>query len=220
MEDVLVKIQEGIKKGETQYVMEQTELALKCGIGTDYIIKHAIQPPFKEIGIKMRKGELFITDVLISSRAVHAAMYVLNPILTHYNGYIKGTIVIGTVAGDLHDIGKNLVIMSLRGSGFNVVDLGVDVTKEAFVESIYKYNPDILGISALLTTTVPEIKNTLEYMKEKGVRNSVKVMIGGAPVTLDFAKSVKADVYTQDMFQVVDAAEDLVNNRIGLYTIK
>ena len=220
MEDILLKIQNGIIGGKTQYVMEQTELALKYGIRTDSIIEEAIQPPFKEMGSRMRKGDILITDVLVASRAAQAAMYILNPIISNHKGNIEGTIVIGTVAGDLHDIGKNLVIMMLRGNGYNVIDLGVDVTKEAFVEAIDKYKPDILGISALLTTTVPEIKKTLEYMKEIGIRDNVKVMIGGAPVTLDYAKQVMADAYTQDMFQAVQAANDLMNNQIGRYTIK
>lgn len=157
MDDILEQIQKGIYKGDTKYVIDRTELALRYGISLEEIMKDALFPPMKILGEKLRTHEIFIPDVLKASRAMHAALYVLRPIISHSSSAPKGLIVIGTVAGDLHDIGKNMVSMMLSGHGYTVVDLGIDVTREQFAEAVIKYQPDILGLSALLTVTVPEM---------------------------------------------------------------
>lgn len=219
MDDILTQIEDSIYEGKTEYVIDRTGLALKYGISTDEIIKKAMLPPMKRLGEELRSGEMFIPDVLKASRAMHAAIYVLKPLIAHYNGGLKGTVVIGTVAGDLHDIGKNMVVMFLRGNGFNVIDLGIDVTKEQFAQAIRQYKPEVLAMSALLTTTMPEFKNVVQYLKEVGLRNSVKITVGGNPVTAEYAHEAGVDAYSGNMFEAAEAVEDLVNNRIGKYSV-
>jgi 5-methyltetrahydrofolate--homocysteine methyltransferase len=219
MKDILAIIQNAIYEGDAQSAKEITETALKIGYSTDAIIKQALFPPMKEMGEKLKNGEIFIPEVLMSSRAMHASMYALSPIISHHKGMQKGVVVVGTVAGDLHDIGKNLIAMILRGSGFTVIDLGIDVTKEEFAKAIKPYRPDILAMSALLTTTMCELKNVIDYLSDKGIRSPVKIMVGGAPVTFDYAREIKADVFTNDMFQAVEAAEDLINHEVGKYSV-
>jgi methanogenic corrinoid protein MtbC1 len=220
MYDILKQIRDGIYKGNTDYVISKTELALKYGISTDEIIESAMLPPMKEMGDKLATGEIFIPDVLKASRAMHAAMYVLRPLISHYNGNLKGMVVIGTVAGDFHDLGKNMVAMFLRGYGFNVIDLGIDVTKEDFAGAIRRYNPDVLAMSALLTTTMPEFRNVHEYLIQEGLRSQVKITVGGNPVTLEYARETGADAYSSNMFEAAQAVDDLVNNRIGQFAIR
>jgi methylmalonyl-CoA mutase cobalamin-binding domain/chain len=147
-------------------------------------------------------------------------MYVLRPLISHYNGNLKGMVVIGTVAGDFHDLGKNMVAMFLRGYGFNVIDLGIDVTKEDFAGAIRRYNPDVLAMSALLTTTMPEFRNVHEYLVQEGLRSQVKITVGGNPVTLEYARETGADAYSSNMFEAAQAVDDLVNNRIGQFAIR
>lgn len=219
MKDVIVGIQKAIYDGNAQFAKEVTEKALKIGYSTDSIVKEALFPPMKEMGEKLKNGEIFIPEVLMASRAMHACMYVLDPIISHYRGGQKGVVIIGTVAGDLHDIGKNLVVMMLRGSGFTVIDLGIDVTKEEFGNAVRHYKPNILAMSALLTTTMCELKNVIDYLAERGIRSLVKIMVGGMPVTSDYAREIKADVYTNDMFQAVEAAEDLIGKKVGKYSV-
>ena len=218
MEDILQELEEVIYSGDAQAAKSATEKALHLGYSTQSIVDKALLPSMKEMGEKLRRGDVFIPEVLMASRAMHAAMYALKPIISHYTGRRKG--VIGTVAGDLHDIGKNLVSMLLSSRGFTVIDLGIDVTKEEFLESIQNYHPDIVALSALLTTTVPELKNIIDYITEAGVRPQVSIMVGGAPVTAKYAKEIKADVYTNDMFEACEAAEELIQRRISKYTLK
>lgn len=219
MEDYLKAIQEAVYSGDAQASKNATEKALHMGYSTETIIDKALLPPMKEMGDKLGTGEIFIPEVLMSSRAMHAAMYSLQPIISHYNGRHKGVVVIGTVAGDLHDIGKNLVSMLLSGKGFTVIDLGIDVTKEEFLAAIKRHHPDILALSALLTTTMPELKNIIDYIVEEGLRPQISIMVGGAPVTVKYAREIKADVYTDNMFEAAEAAEELMQRRISKYTV-
>jgi methylmalonyl-CoA mutase cobalamin-binding domain/chain len=219
MDDILTQIRDGIYRGKTDYVIDRTELALKYGISTEEIIKEAMLPPMKQLGEELRSGKIFIPEVLKASRAMHAAIYVLKPLISHYNGGLRATVVIGTVAGDLHDIGKNMVVMFLRGSGFNVIDLGIDVPKEEFAKAIQQYKPEVLAMSALLTTTMPEIKNVIDYLKKIGLRDQVKITVGGMPVTAKYAHEAGADAYSSNMFEAAEAVDDLVHNRIGKYSV-
>ena len=217
-EDILVQIQNGIYKGDTKYVINRTELALRYGISLEEIMKDALFPPMKVMGEKLKSHEIFIPDVLTSSRAMHAALYVLRPIISHSNSVPKGLVVIGTVAGDLHDIGKNMVTMMLTGHGYTVIDLGIDVTKEQFAEAIINYQPNILAMSALLTTTMPEMQNVIEYLESQGLRDRVKITIGGSPTTMDFAKEIHADAYSETVFEAIEAVDDLMAGKIGIHS--
>lgn len=219
MEKVLQALQQAIENGETQMAMNKTKEALNQGLRTDKIIQTAINPAFKDLGQKMFDGEIYVTDVLMASRAAHAALYVMEPIISRSTGTSKGLVAIGTVAGDLHDIGKNLVIMMLQGSGYTVIDLGIDVPVETFVEAVKTDKPDVLALSALLTTTLPELDATVAALAEAGLRPQVKVIVGGAPVTAEYAGRIKADAYANDLFEATEAVADLVNNRIGKYTV-
>lgn len=219
MEEILDQLQEAIENGETQKAMNKTKDALNMGLRTDKIIKTAINPAFRDLGQKIFDGEIYVTDVLMASRAAHAAMYVMEPIISRSTGQTKGIVTIGTVAGDLHDIGKNLVIMMLQGSGYTVIDLGIDVPVEDFVEAIRTHKPDVLALSSLLTTTLPELDATLEALVEAGLRSQVKVIVGGAPVTREYAARIKADAYANDLFEASEAVGDLVKNRIGVYAV-
>lgn len=217
-DDILKQIQNGIYKGDTKYVIDRTELALRYGISLEEIMKDALFPPMNVLGEKLRTHEIFIPDVLKASRAMHAALYVLRPIISHSSSSPKGLVVIGTVAGDLHDIGKNMVSMMLSGHGYTVIDLGIDVTKEQFAEAIVKYQPDILALSALLTTTMPEMQNVIEYLKKKNLRDQVKITIGGSPTSMDFAQEIGADAYSANVFDCIEAVNDLVSGRIGVHS--
>lgn len=219
MEKILIELQQAIENGETQIAMNKTKEALNHGLRTDKIIQTAINPAFKDLGQKMFDGEIYVTDVLMASRAAHAAMYVMEPIISRFSGATKGIVAIGTVAGDLHDIGKNLVIMMLQGSGYTVIDLGIDVPVETFIDAVKTHKPDVLALSSLLTTTLPELDNLMETLVEQNLRSQVKVIVGGAPVTAEYAGRIKADAYANDLFEATEAVGDLVNNRIGKYAV-
>lgn len=220
MEDILGQIQKGILSGDTKYVIDRTEMSLRYGISIEQILREALFPPIQLLGEKLRTHEIFIPEVLKASRAVHAALYVLRPIISHSSDKMKGLVVIGTVAGDLHDIGKNMVVMMLMGHGYTVIDLGIDVTKERFADAIINYKPNVLALSALLTTTILEIKNVIDYLEERGLRDQVKITIGGAPTTMDFAREIGADAYSDTVFDVLGAIDDLMAGRRGKYSAK
>lgn len=218
MDDILQQIKKGILKGDTKYVIDRTELALRYGISLDEIMKVALFPPMKLLGEKLQTHEIFIPDVLKASRAMHAALYVLRPIISHSSSAPKGLVVIGTVAGDLHDIGKNMVTMMLTGHGYTVIDLGIDVTKEQFAEAIVNYQPNVLAMSALLTTTMPEMQSVIEYLESQNLRDKVKITIGGSPTTMQYAQEIGADAYSKNVFDAIDAVDDLVADRIGIHS--
>jgi 5-methyltetrahydrofolate--homocysteine methyltransferase len=163
-----------------------------------------------EVGKDFRAGDLFIPEVLMSAKAMHAGMAVLRPLLAESGALSPAKIVIGTVTGDLHDIGKNLVGMMLEGAGFEIIDLGTDVSPEKFVEAVRAEGADLVGMSALLTTTMPSMKATIEALTEAGLRDRVKVIVGGAPVTASFAEEIGADAYAPDAASAVDTARSLV----------
>jgi len=219
MDKLFIDLKEAIINGQTQTAMDKTKLLLRQGVGVHEIIKKATDPSFKELGKKMQNGEIAIPDVLMSARAMLAVMYVLEPIIARNKGFAKGIIVIGTVAGDLHDIGKKLVAMLLKSRGYTVIDIGIDVTKEAFVEAVKKYKPDVLAMSSLLTMTLVEFKNVMEALKENGLRSKVKVIVGGAPVNIKYAKEIGADAFASDAFEALEAVDDLIYNKIGKYSL-
>ncbi len=198
-----------ISEGNVEDVKKLTQEALDSGEKAESILKDGLLPAMDQIGIKFKNNEIYIPEVLIAARAMHAGMAILKPILSESTTARSVKVVVGTVKGDLHDIGKNLVVMMLEGGGFDVVDLGIDVSPDKFVEAIKKHQPQVVGMSALLTTTMRVMKDTIEAIQEAGLRKQVKAIIGGAPVTERFAKEIGADGYAPDAASAVDLARSL-----------
>lgn len=208
--DIIKEIQLGVMKGNAQLVKEKTEFALHQRINPEIIIEKGLVEPMNEIGKSFRTGENFVPEVLRASRAMHAGLYILRPILCREHRYSRGIIVIGTVAGDIHDIGKNLVAMLLESTGYTVIDLGIDVPVEGFIDAIYKYEPDILALSALLTTTMGSQRDIMKKIREEGLDEKIKVIVGGGPVTHDYAKAIGAHGYAKDLFETIDLVDKLI----------
>jgi 5-methyltetrahydrofolate--homocysteine methyltransferase len=175
------------------------------------LLDNALLPAMEVVGQRMKSGECFIPEVLLSARVMQGALDILKPNLAEGEGSSLGTVVIGTVEGDLHDIGKNLVGMMLSGGGFDVVNLGTGVTTEQFVKAVKEHDATIVGMSALLTTTIPRMKETIDALAEAGLRDKVKVMIGGAPVTQAFADEIGADGYGPNAGSAVERAKALID---------
>jgi len=199
-----------LSQGKTDEVKKLTQEALDGGESPEAILKQGLIQAMEQIGVRFKNGDIYIPEVLIAARAMHAGMAVLKPILSKSNTSMVGKIVIGTVKGDLHDIGKNLVIMMLEGGGFEVVDLGVDVPPEKFMRSIDEHHPQVVAMSALLTTTLKEMKNTIDALKQAGLKDRVKTIVGGAPLTERFAREIGADGYASDAASAVDVVKSLL----------
>jgi 5-methyltetrahydrofolate--homocysteine methyltransferase len=210
--DLLEKISEELQNGNFVDVPRLTQEALDRGIAPAVILSDALVAGMDVVGEKFRRDELFMPEVLIAAKAMQAAMTVLRPKLIETGAKTAGTIVIGTVQGDLHDIGKNLVGMLFEGAGYQVIDLGVDVTPARFIEAVKTQRPEIVGLSALLTTTMPRMREVIESLLEAGLRGRVKVMVGGAPVTDKFARDIGADGYTPDAASAVEMARALTKS--------
>ncbi|GAI93687.1 unnamed protein product, partial [marine sediment metagenome] len=174
------------------------------------ILNNGLMPGMNVVGKKFKANEMYIPEVLVAARAMHASMDVIKPLLIESDAPTRGNVVIGTVQGDLHDIGKNLVAMMLEGGGFTVIDLGVDVSAERFVEEAKKNNANIVGMSALLTTTMTGMKEVVEIFRADAKVKDVKVIVGGAPLTQEYADSIGADGYAPDAASAVDLATDLL----------
>lgn len=181
-----------------------TEVALGNGIAPNDILEQGLLKPLGILGEKLKNNQVFIAEVIVVSRAVHAGLHVLEPYLEKGDVSKRDIVVIGTVAGDLHDIGKNLVAMTLASLGWEVIDLGIDVYPEDFVEAVEKYKPEYVAISAMLTTTINEIGNVLDALEDAGLRRSVKVIIGGNPITSDFCFTVGADGTCREVSEIGD----------------
>jgi 5-methyltetrahydrofolate--homocysteine methyltransferase len=199
-----------LSQGKMEEVKKMIEEGLNEGGSAEDILKEGLISSMDRVGAKFKDGEIYIPEVLMAARAMHAGMAVLKPILSKSATALSGKVIIGTVKGDLHDIGKNLVMMMLEGGGFEVVDLGTDVPTSKFVESIKQYQPQVVGMSALLTTTVMEMKNTIRAIEKAGLANRVKTIVGGAPVTETFAKEIGADGYAPDAASAVDVVKSLI----------
>ena len=198
-----------LSQGKMDEAKRLTQEALDQGASVENILKGGLIQAMERIGVKFKNGEIYIPEVLIAARAMHSAMAVLKPILAKSPGVLAGKLIIGTVKGDLHDIGKNLVSMMMEGGGYEVIDLGIDVPADKFVEAIKTHRPQVVGMSALLTTTMTEMKNTLQAIEAAGLRNQVKTIIGGAPVTERFAKEIGADGYAPDAASAVELVKSL-----------
>ena len=212
--DAMIRIQEIAEKlvlGESEEVRELVKIALGEKVDVEKILKEGLIAGMNEVGERFKKNEMYIPEVILSGRCMKSAMEVLKPILAGKHVGSLGTVVMGTVRGDLHDIGKNLVNMMLEGAGFEVIDLGVDVPEGRFVEAVKEKRPNIVGMSALLTTTMPAMKEVIKALQDSGVRDRVKVMVGGAPITEEFVAKIGADGYARDAGSAVDKAKELLN---------
>lgn len=206
---VLEEIKKALKDGEISKVKELTHAALDEGIAVKTVLDTLIKAMDK-IGEKFKKNELFIPEVMISAKAMHAGLNILEPHLSKSGIKPVGKIGIGTVKGDLHDIGKNLVAMMFKGAGFQVFDLGIDVPVEKFIDTVKNKDINIIAMSTLLTTTMGVMKEVLDKLRKEGLLKKVKTMVGGAPVTEPFAKSIGADGYAKDASSAVDKARELI----------
>ena len=184
--------------------------ALAAGLNPEAILKDGLIAAMGEVGRLFEENEYFVPEMLVAARAMQGGLAILKPHLAAGGSISAGKAVVGTVKGDLHDIGKNLVAMMLEGAGFEVIDLGTDVTPDKFVKAVIEHKPHVIGMSALLTTTMPSMSGTVKALQEAGVRDQVKVMIGGAPVTDGFARQIGADGYSPDASSAVRLAKSLV----------
>jgi 5-methyltetrahydrofolate--homocysteine methyltransferase len=210
--DVITRLRAAVLEGDATAAAAIADEGLAGGVAAATLLDTALMPAMEEAGKLFESGEFFVPDLLVTARAMKAAMERLEPTFADQPRVSAGRVAIGTVAGDLHDIGKNLVATMLRGSGFEVVDLGVDVKPARFVEAA-KSGVDVVGLSALLTTTMGSMRTTLEALEQAGVRRQVKVMVGGAPVTRAFAESIGADGQCDNAGGAVALARDLVARR-------
>jgi corrinoid protein of di/trimethylamine methyltransferase len=206
-EDLFLQMQDDLYDGLKDEVVTETQEALRRGFTPQQILDRGLVAGMEIVGIDFRDGILFVPEVLMAAKAMKAAMELLRPLLTETGVRRIGTMVIGTVKGDIHDIGKNLVGMMMEGAGLEVINLGISVDVEKFLEAIDAHNPDILGMSALLTTTMPYMKVVIDTLAAKGLRDRIFVMVGGAPVTEGFAEEVGADAYGADAAVSVEIAK-------------
>ncbi len=203
-------IRTGIMDGDMPLVQEMVQAALDEGTSAADLLTKGLIPAMGEVGRLFEEGEYFVPEMLIAARAMKAGLAILKPRLVDEDVKPVGKVSAGTVKGDLHDIGKNLVCMMLEGAGFEIVDLGTDVSPEQFVNSVTEQGVDVICMSALLTTTMPNMKNTVDALVEAGIRDDVKVMIGGAPVTHAYADEIGADGYAPDASRAASLAKELV----------
>jgi len=202
-----------ISQGKMEDTKKLTEDSLNKGESIEAVLKEGLIAAMDHIGHRFKNGEIYIPELLIAARAMHAGLAVLKPILSKSTGILAGKVIMGTVKGDLHDIGKNLVTMMLEGGGFEVVDLGIDVSADKFIEAVHTHQPQAIGISALLTTTIIEMKNTIQAIEKAGLRKKVKIIVGGAPVTDKFAKEIDADGYAPDAASAVEVVKSLLPSK-------
>ena len=210
---IIEEISEYLQKGRAKNVKALVQQALDEGIDAKTLLDEGLLSGMMTVGARFKRNEVFVPEVLVAARAMNAGMAILEPRLVEIGNEPVGRAVIGTVKGDLHDIGKNLVAMMLKGAGFEVCDLGVDVEPEAYLAKAEEIGADIIGMSALLTTTMPGMKNLIDLLEEKGLRDKYIVMIGGAPVNESFAQEIGADYYTPDAASAAETARDAVMNR-------
>lgn len=198
MSVVLDYVKESVIAGDDEKILKDVQMAIDMKEVPLSIINDGLIAGMNEVGVRFKAGDMFVPEVLMAAQAMHAGVALVQPLIAEGDMPNKGTIVIGTVKGDLHDIGKKLVAMMFDSNGYKVIDVGFDVPTEKFVEAVKEHNADFVGMSALLTTTMLEMKTVIEALEAAGLRKQVKVLIGGAPVTADFAKEIGADAYAPD----------------------
>jgi len=207
MSDILSTMSTMIIEGNFVDIVDSTNQALEEGLSAEEILNKGLMPGMDHVGVEFKAGNMFVPEVLRSAKTMQESMEILRPLLVESGAETTGKVVLGTVKGDLHDIGKNLVGMMCEGAGFEIVDLGKDVEPEAFVAAVKEHKPQILGMSALLTTTMRAMERTIKALEEAGVRDTVKIMIGGAPVTQDFANQIGADGYAANAASASEMAK-------------
>ena len=207
---LLEDLRKSVIEGDQNSAQDQVRQALTENIPPERILTDGLISAMSEVGRMFEEGEFFVPEMLVSARAMKAGLAILRPSLAAANIRAIGKVVIGTVQGDLHDIGKNLIGMMLEGAGFEVIDLGVDVTPEKYVAAVQEHHPDLIGCSALLTTTMPRMQDIILALQAAGLRNTVKVMIGGAPVTEQYAREIGADFYAPDAASAAQGARKLL----------
>jgi len=206
----LNNVSEALQRGDAEKVGELVKKALEEKLTPKEILENGLIKGMDIIGAKFKKNEVYVPEVLIAARAMHAGMDILRPKLVETGVKNIGKVAIGTVKGDLHDIGKNLVKMMLEGAGFEVIDLGTDVSEDKFVEAVKVHQPNIVGMSALLTTTMVNMPEVIKALEAAGLRDKVKIMIGGAPITQNYADQIGADGYSPDAASAVDSAKSFI----------
>lgn len=211
MREHLDKIKEAVINGKHAEIESLVQAAIEENADLDQIINDAMIAAMDIVGRKFAQNEIFIPEMLVAAVTMKKGLDIIKPLLKSGEIKSRGTIIMSTVKGDLHDIGKNLVVMMLQGAGFDVIDLGVDINTEKLVQKVEEIKPDILGLSALLTTTMPEILKVIEALKDKGLRKSVKIMVGGAPLNTAFAEKVGADGYGRNAAEAVELARSFVS---------
>ena len=210
MTDMLVTIKEMVVGGKFKEIEEQVQAAVDSGTDLNRLINEALISAMDIVGKRFSKGDIYVPEMLVSARTMKLGLNIIKPLLQSGEAKHRGTVAMGTVKGDLHDIGKNLVTMMMEGAGFKIIDLGVDVKIENLIDTIKKEEVDVLGLSALLTTTMPEMQNVIEALEEAGLRNQVKVIVGGAPIDQGFADKIGADGFGADAVDAVQLARELI----------
>ena len=211
MEKLFEDIKNAVISGKHLEIEELVETAIRQKLDLDDLINKALIAAMDVVGDRFSKSEIFVPEMLVSAVTMKKGLDIIKPLLKQGQQQAKGKVILCTVRGDLHDIGKNLVAMMLEGAGFEVIDLGVDTTVEKVIDTVAEISPQVLGLSALLTTTMPEMQNVITVLKNKGMRENVKVMIGGAPVDAEFAKKIGADAYGKDAAEAVAIARSFIN---------
>jgi 5-methyltetrahydrofolate--homocysteine methyltransferase len=209
MSETLSQLSTAVIEGDLDAMDGLTQAALDEGLSAKQILDDGLMPGMDHVGVEFKAGNMFVPEVLRSARAMQASMKIVRPLLAETGVSLAGKVLLGTVKGDLHDIGKNLVSMMCEGAGFEVKDIGKDVAPEAFVDAVKEFEPDVVGMSALLTTTMRAMEQTIKALEEAGVRDKVKIMIGGAPVTQSFADQIGADGYASNAASAADLAKKL-----------
>ena len=212
-EEILKALYDETLVGNAPEVKDLVNKGLEEGLGCESMLYDALIPSLEEVGARFERGDYFVPEMLIAARAMQGALDILRPLLADTESAQVGTFLMGTVKGDVHDIGKNLCNIMLEGAGFNVIDLGVNVAPETFIEQIEEHQPDVVGFSAFLTTTMPMFKANINAIEKAGLRQRVIVMVGGAPVTQEYADAVGADGYAADASTAVRKAKELIELR-------
>jgi 5-methyltetrahydrofolate--homocysteine methyltransferase len=213
MEEVLKKLFDAVLDGDVEGVKTHVQTALEAKLDPGLILDQGMIAAMREVGCRFEAGEYYVPEMLIAARAMQTGMAILKPHLQQADRKSSGKVLIGTVKGDLHDIGKNLVSLMLEGAGYEIIDLGVDVPAEEFVKKATELKPDVVGMSALLTTTMPSMKTTIDALTAAGLRNHMKVIIGGAPVTESYSHQIEADGFSPDASRAVNLVNELLNEK-------
>ncbi|MGD9042650.1 MAG: corrinoid protein [Desulfobacterales bacterium] len=211
MEKLLEEIKNTVITGKHKEIEALVQKAIQAEVNLDDLIDNALIAAMDVVGDRFAKSEIFVPEMLVAALAMKKGLDILKPLLKDQEAQSKGKVILCTVNGDIHDIGKNLVAMMLEGAGFEVIDLGVDVTVANVVDKVAEIQPQVLGLSALLTTTMPEMENVIKHLQTKGLRENVKVMLGGAPLSAEFAQKIGADAYGQDAAEAVTIARGFIH---------